>query len=679
MNKLIRNIKNTKKLVLSTLKTLYQQTQKLSCHPEAAQRVAQVVLKVWYSLFTVRESNDNRVTVSVLTDRPCCHFGDRRNLNHNMVDFFHVINDNIIRFHLCWLQEALRNMFVKFALIVILLNITLSTHAQNLESIGQGEAFGLSGGFNVNQVFYQANGLEGRRDPYNYFLSGNLNMSLYGWSVPVSFSYSNQNVSFQQPFNQYGLSPTYKWVTAHLGHRSMTFSKYTLSGHLFLGAGVDLVPSDKIKVSAMYGRLQKAVEIDTSEVSNAPAYRRMGGGVKVTVGGSNHAVDFSVFSAADDRNSVDTDLGAVDIHPEENLVMGVGLTSQILKNLSFKGEIAYSAITTDAQAENVHANNIYDQINFAFQPKVSSAYYKAMNAAMQYQFSQYTFGVAYERVDPGYRTLGAYYFNNDLENIALTHTSQWLDQRLNVSARGGLQRNNLNQQELNTMNRFSGSINANFQVKPTIVTSFSYSNFSTVVNFQTPEELLNQNTVYDNLDTLNYKQLSQNASLGANFILGKSEERKQNLNVNLSYQQTAEEQGGEQQGGGNRFYNVNSSYSMNFQPQTLTVSLSGNVNISEASMNESLIYGPSLSARKSIDSKDISLMASVSYNVSEVNNKLNSTVLNFRLGANYTLVEKHQFNLNVTAVNRYTPQNETQQQYQELVAELGYSYNFNIK
>ncbi|UXP33664.1 hypothetical protein N6H18_06820 [Reichenbachiella agarivorans] len=563
--------------------------------------------------------------------------------------------------------------------IVIILLIALSGNlaAQNLESIGKGDAITLSGGINVNQVFYQANGVEDRRDPYNYFLSGNLNLSLYGWSVPVSFSYSNQNASFQQPFNQYGMSPTYKWVTAHLGYRSMTFSKYTLNGHLFLGAGLELTPSEKVKVAVMYGRLQKEVELDTTQVGNLPAYRRMGGGAKVTLGGNSHSVDFSFFKAADDDQSLKTDLGTIEIFPEENFVLGMGLSSTLFKNLSFKGEVAYSAISTNTQSLGVEADHVYNKLSFAFQPRVSSSYYTAMNAALQYQFEKSTFGVAYERVDPGYRTLGAYYFNNDLESIALTHSSQWLNQRLSVSARGGLQRNNLDNQEMNSMNRWSGSLSLNYQVTPKIVTTANYSNFSTVVNFRTPEQQYNQVTPYDNLDTLNYQQISQNASLGVNFMLGQNKERRQNLNMNMAYQQSAEEQGGESKNMGSKYYNLNSSYSMSLQPSSLILSLSGNVNVSEAATNRSLIYGPSLSTRKTLGEKKASVMGSISYNVSETNDKLNSSVLNLRLGGNYALREKHQFNLNITAVNRYTPNNDTQRQFREFVAELGYNFNFS--
>ncbi len=511
---------------------------------------------------------------------------------------------------------------------------------QNLESIGKGDALSVSGGINVNQVFYTASGTEDRRDPYNYFLSGNLNFNLYGWSAPFSFSYSNQNSTFQQPFNQYGLSPTYKWLTVHLGYRSMTFSRYTLSGHLFLGVGADVVANKKLKVSAMYGRLQKAVELDTTKAVNLPAYKRMGGGAKVTVGGSKHSGDFVFFRAADEVGSLTTDPEAQGILPEENFVVSMGGKTTVINGLTFAGEIAYSAITIDTRSENTESGKIYDGLDFVFQPKVSSAYYRAMNAAVQYAFSKYTIGVAYERVDPGYRTLGAYFFNNDLENIALTHSARLLNQKLSLNARAGLQRNNLDDQELSTMNRLSGSLNINYQVTPKFSTTAGYSNFSTVVNFQTPEQQLNQVTPYDNLDTLNYQQISQNATFGTNFILGQNKERSQNLNVNFSYQQTDDEQGGQDQASGTKYYNVNSGYSMNLVPQNLTLSVAGNANISRSSAGENLIFGPSFSVRKSLRDNKLSLSGTLSYNNSRLNGTLSSRIVNLRLGGNYTLLGK---------------------------------------
>jgi hypothetical protein len=45
--------------------------------------------------------------------------------------------------------------------------------------------------------------------------------------------------------------------------------------------------------------------------------------------------------------------------------------------------------------------------------------YSAYNGGVNLKLKKGMVGVKYERIDPGYKTLGAYYFNNDLENITL--------------------------------------------------------------------------------------------------------------------------------------------------------------------------------------------------------------------------------------------------------------------
>lgn len=564
------------------------------------------------------------------------------------------------------------------AIILLLILNTQQAEAQNLANIGSGKAFGMSGGINVNSVFYDAQGIEGRRDPFNYFLSGNLNFSLYDWSVPLSFSYSNQNSSFQQPFNQYGLSPTYKWITLHAGYRSMMFSNYTMNGHLFLGGGFDLTPTDKLKVSGFYGRLQQAVEEDTLMQNNVPAYRRMGGGVKVTLGDQTNFVELIVFKAKDDTTSLETAPIRSDVDPEENLVLGFNFGTVLYKRFIFKGEVASSAITKDTRAEEVTANNNYDKLHFAFRPRASSSYYHAYKASAQYAFTNAGFGFAYERIDPGYRTLGAYYFNNNLESFALTGTGVLFQKKVRLNGQVGLQRNNLDGDELNTMGRVSSSINANYQASPRLSINASYSNFQTVVNFRSQFDYINQVTPYQNLDTLNFRQLAQNANANVNYVLNESKEKRQNININISFQKTSDEQANVEQPTGAKFYNINSAYTLLISQYNLTWNVAANANFTESQQASNKIYGPSTSVRKTFFEKKLSTNLTLSYNNSYLNDALSSSVTNLRMGANYTWLEKHQFDLSLTRSNRFSPKNETQQRFSELTIQFGYSYNFNL-
>lgn len=226
---------------------------------------------------------------------------------------------------------------VIFLFVVVLTATVSKTHAQNIESIGKEKPLSISGGVSLSQIFYGVSGIESRRDPYTYFASGNVNFSLYGWSVPVSFSISNQNTSFQQPFNQYSLHPTYKFVTAHIGYASMSYSPYTVSGHIFLGAGIDVVPEGKWKFSGLYGRFLKAVELTSDSTGiNTPAYERMGYGFKASYGSGGNQVDIILFHGEDDINSINPLPDSIEVRPEENIVASIGASKILLKTLFLK-------------------------------------------------------------------------------------------------------------------------------------------------------------------------------------------------------------------------------------------------------------------------------------------------------------------------------------------------------
>ena len=145
-----------------------------------------------------------------------------------------------------------------------------SLHAQDVEAIVKSskKPIKVSGGVGTDHVFYASEGMANRRNaPYQYYINGNLNFQFFKeFNLPITFSFSNQQFNYSQPlnqqsFNQFGISPRYKWATAHIGWRSMSFSPYSLNGHTFLGAGVELTPG-KWNISAMYGRLLKAEEYD---------------------------------------------------------------------------------------------------------------------------------------------------------------------------------------------------------------------------------------------------------------------------------------------------------------------------------------------------------------------------------------------------------------------------------
>lgn len=560
-------------------------------------------------------------------------------------------------------------------LLWIFIALPFAGYSQNLEAIGNENPLTVSGGLSINQIFYGVKGIDSRRDPYSYYASGNINFGLYGWSVPLSFSLSNQGVSYQQPFNQYGLHPTYKWVTAHIGYASMTFSPYTLNGHLFQGVGVDLAPGEKFKFSAMYGRLLKAVEADTlNENAPTPAFKRMGYGFKAHYGDSKYFGEVSLFRAKDDSTSIAYVPEDEGILPQENLVISLSGGVTFFQKIQLKAEFANSALTRDTRALEGGGRGIFG--GALFTPRISTSYYKAIKSSLTYSGSGYNLGIGYERIDPEYRTLGAYFFNSDLENITVNGATAFAGGKINVSANVGTQRDNLDGSKISTMRRWVSALNVGFTPNEKFNMSGSYSNFQTFTNIRSQFVDINQLTPYDNLDTLNFTQISQNLNFNANYVLPGSEKKRQNLSANVSIMKAADEQGGVQQNTGSTFYNLNTAYSLNLVPKNLTLSASINYSQNKALSTKSSTLGPTVSVSKTMFDKKLRVTGSYSLNNTYMDGSMTNRVNSVRGNASYSLRKKHNFNLSVVALNRATKQETGANDFTEFTGTLGYSYSF---
>lgn len=563
---------------------------------------------------------------------------------------------------------------VSFIALIAFLVIATKSSSQDLEAIGKKDAIKINGGVSLNQLFYTAKGIESRRDPYSYFLTGNLNMNIYGVSIPLSFAISNQNRSFQQPFNQFSLHPKYKWATAHIGYSSMTFSPYTLSGHIFRGAGVELTPG-KFNASVMYGRLQKAVEWDTTRNSK-PVFQRDGFGFKTGYRDGNDYIEVSLFHGKDDVNSIAVLPTDDSLLPEENLVMGLSAGKRLFEKFSLTTEFASSAISRDTRVENGNEREPFSSVGGLFTSRLSTSYYNAFKSGFSYMGQNYTLGLGYERIAPGYRTHGAYYFNNDLENYTVNASSTLMEGKVNLSANVGIQHDNLDNAKVSTMRRFVGALNVAYAPNEKLALSANYSNFQSFTNVRSQFVNINQLTPYDNLDTLKFTQITQSVNLNANYSLGADANRKQFISGNISVQDAAEQQSQVTQNSGSRFYNLNTSYALSFIPSNMMIAISYNLSQNKAQATDLVTHGPSVSLNKSLMERTLRLTLSTAYNTSASQGKSINKILNLRTNAAYTIAKKHNLNLGLMMVNRNSTVITGSSSFTEFTGTLTYSYAF---
>ncbi len=130
-----------------------------------------------------------------------------------------------------------------------------------------GDPLTLSGGIALDLRSYSASGIAPRQDPFFYSLGVNVNARIYKLNLPLSLLVTAKNTESSYPnfrelgnafgdrvgegirnqrdrFVRFGVSPHYKWARGHFGHRTMTFSQFTLSNLNFLGAGLELTPGN---------------------------------------------------------------------------------------------------------------------------------------------------------------------------------------------------------------------------------------------------------------------------------------------------------------------------------------------------------------------------------------------------------------------------------------------------
>lgn len=464
----------------------------------------------------------------------------------------------------------MKNLFTYLLVIVPFLALSQSI---DLETFGKPSPFKINGAVSANTVFYESN-QESNRQPFTYFAQGNLNVSYFDFSIPISYSYSNQGerLGYQLPFNlnRLSLHPKYKWITGHVGDVNMAFSPYTLNGHQFTGAGVDLAPEGGLKVSALYGRFLKPVETDTVAL-NPPSYKRMGIGFRTLLEKERFTVGLSTFYAVDDKNSIAEISDEEGVLPRENLVLGLEGGVDLTKELELTAEYATTAITQDTRADESNDGG-KGPLTAVFNNRTSTEYYHAYKMGLHYRFQQATLGLGYERIDPGYETLGAYYFNNDFENITVNLARPFFENKLNLGFNLGYQKDDLNDQKANSTNRFVGAVNVTLNASERLGLTGSYSNFSTYTNVRVNqfEDINDADLLNDISDSLNYRQISQNANLNINYVISNTKTLQQNLNLNYNVSDIANEQGGVIRiGDASTFHNMGTAYTIGFPERNL--------------------------------------------------------------------------------------------------------------
>jgi hypothetical protein len=492
-------------------------------------------------------------------------------------------------------------------------------------------------------------------------------MSVYGFSLPFSFVWNKQQSSFSYPsFNQFGISPKYKWITAHFGYRSLRFGEYTLNGHTFLGAGVELTPG-KFRFGAMYGKFNQNSDNDPYMADSIPRFTRMGWAAKVGYGTEKSFFDVSMLHVGDNTQNYHPPTHPSDPTPAENLVVGVTSKVSITSKFIFSFDGSISCFTRNVKDPSLIEISGFgtDLLKKLITINLSSTYYTALKTSLAYKFSDKV-GAAleYRRIDPEYQSFGAYFCNNDVEMYSVNANANLLKNKLVFKGSLGWQHDNLGNTKKATSSKMVGSFAGTVNFNQNFGIDANYSNFST--NQRSGRSAI--------IDSLRLFQVNHNFSIMPRFTkVTTTTSHFVLFNFNRMQLDNKNKQSAQQSDTKTTILMAN--YNIGFLKSGLSLSMGLNYTSLENNMYQGAMYGGSMGLSKALLNNKLSINWNNSYMLNEIGGNESAT-LNSYLSVNYRPHPKHAFNIGVNYISNKYSDTTTTPSFNETRGEIRYAYSF---
>lgn len=556
---------------------------------------------------------------------------------------------------------------IKWSVIILwCLMFPFHGKAQDLENIQEEKPIEFSGNLTLFGSTYHANGIDPRRKDFSWYFTGNPLLKIYGVEIPFSFTVSEQERSFRQPFNQFCISPSYKWAKAHLGYTNLTWSPFTWSGQTAMGAGVEINPG-KFRFGVLYGRLNRAVEENiVSNEAITPAFKRMGYAMRLGYGTETSHVDVILLKGKDDENSLEKMPTSTEVLPGENIVAGISSKIKWAKNFFWDADIAASVFTRDVRALPLSPdeNALLSKFSSLLTINTSTQLYGAYQSELRFEEKKYKIKAKYRRVEPDFQSMGAYYFQTDVENITIEPSAFLLNNRLRISSSFGQQRDNLLNKKAFTTKRLIGNIGLDWNISKVFGFNANYANFSgeqgkglKIPNQATQQSYVSQNMTLMPRFTFVKEKITHFHTVMAN--------RQWLVDKNPNTASLTEYQ----------VDNVNYTSSVMFNKIGLTVGATYLLSIFNSNANVNRLNGIGINASKPFLANKLMTSLSANGTQQKLNGENFATILNVTLQNTYKFNEHH----GITLLGVYldnAAKTATGITFSEYNIDLGYTYTF---
>ena len=554
-------------------------------------------------------------------------------------------------------------------LLSIFLSVTARVTAQDIASIAKSDPLIITGAIGTQNTYYHTSSGMGYASPLSTSLYANLNINVYGISMPFSFYYTGDNTSFSFPRFSFNISPTYKGWTLHLGQRTMSFSPYTFTMP-FNGVGVEY-RSQKVglRFGAFCGTLRKAVNADPTDLSaRNPAYRRTGMGVKVGYGNSTSYLDLYVFRGKDDLNSI-SEYWHDQLFAQENVAVGLRGRLALGSHFSFSGNFGTSVFTTDLTSE-IPDIELTDKYGKFYDIRMSTLARFAGDVAFNTNWKYFSASLYYRLIQPDYTSLGVSYITNNMQSLGFSGGTNL--GCFSLSGNVSIQGDNLTGEQLYTTRGYVYSVNASLPLECGFHLIGGYNGYmqkqydgAAVVSdssrIHRATNSFSFTPSYEFTNTYTYN----NISLSVNYT------RNDDLNPNATGESDVQT------------FAFGAGYNLSVIPIETGFAFNYSHQQSEGydSKYSTDIYSLS-GSRAFLESRNLNASLALSL----INNAMTGSGKNLSMGGNislsYVLLKVHSFSF-MASYNRYVNNNIIEQQYlpqqrsHDIMCSLSYNYTFS--
>ena len=345
---------------------------------------------------------------------------------------------------------------VFLTLAAISVDMAAQTFSLNtISTIAKSDPLIITGAIGTQNTYRYTSVGTGYASPLSNSIYANLNISIYGISMPFALYFTNDGLDWNYPHMAFRLTPAYKNWRGHFGQSMMAFSPYVMNTS-FNGIGLEY-NSQRLRIGAFYGTLRNAVNDDPNDpFARQPQYKRVGWGFKAGYGSGRNYIDIYLLRAYDRPKSLDETWRRY-LTPQENIAVGVKGAVSPTRWLSFSGNLAASLFTSDTEAPKL--DSLSNRFGSIMDIRYSSSARFAGDANINLALPGFSSSITYRFVQPDYTSLGTYYMANNYHSLGV-NMSTTLFRKLSLSGAFSGQSDNLTNKQMYTTRGFIYSANA---------------------------------------------------------------------------------------------------------------------------------------------------------------------------------------------------------------------------